>query len=242
MFDTTLTASKHRRDAGRTLAVLPLALAAHALALGVVAVGQLWAVDAVPEPPALTVAFVDFRPPPPPPPPPPKGDQGTRTSRTPPRMTSPVQPSEAPSEAVKSTTPDSGGVPDGVPGGVADGGAGGVPGGVPRVPDQAPARVAEPVYRIDLVMTRPVIVSRNSPQYPETARRLRREGVVIVEATIDRHGNVVDARKLTDPGFGMAEAALAAIRGWRYEPATLDGRPVSVYLTVTVSFQLRSGA
>ncbi|HLE60830.1 MAG TPA: energy transducer TonB [Thermoanaerobaculaceae bacterium] len=97
----------------------------------------------------------------------------------------------------------------------------------------------EPIYRIDLVMTRPVSVSHPAPVYPEAARRLRREGVVVVEAIIDRYGSVVDATVLKDPGFGMAEAALAAIRTWRYEAATLDGRRVSVYLTVTVTFQLR---
>jgi protein TonB len=90
-------------------------------------------------------------------------------------------------------------------------------------------------------MTQPISVLRTAPVYPEIARHRRHEGVVIIEAVINRQGSVVDARVLKDPGFGMAEAALAAIRNWRYEPATLDGRPVSVYLTVTVSFQLRSG-
>ena len=47
MFETTLTASRPQRDGTRRLAALPAAVAVHALALGVVAVGQLWAVDPV---------------------------------------------------------------------------------------------------------------------------------------------------------------------------------------------------
>jgi protein TonB len=75
--------------------------------------------------------------------------------------------------------------------------------------------------------------------YPELARRMRIQGVVRLEAVIDEHGNVVDARVLDDIGMGCGQAAVEAIRTWRYEPATLNGRPVSVYLEVRVSFQLR---
>jgi protein TonB len=84
----------------------------------------------------------------------------------------------------------------------------------------------------------PVAISRPAPRYPEVARKARIEGTVLVEAIIDQVGSVVDARVLNDIGMGCGQAALDAIRGWRYEPATLNGRPVSVYLEVRVSFQL----
>jgi protein TonB len=239
VFDTTLIASHPRREVKGKLATLPVAVAIHVLAMGFVLVGQLWAVDGVLEP-ALTVSFVEFHPPMPPSPPAPKG-KGPSAGTNPPPAITPVQPIEVPSEPAKSGTPDAGGAPDGVPGGVPDGSPDGVPGGVPQEPGR-PGAEPDPVYRLDPAMRPPIAVARSAPAYPELARRLRREGVVVLEAVIDRSGNVVDARVLTDPGFGLGEAALAAVRTWRYQPATLDGRPVSVYLTVTVTFQLHGSA
>ena len=239
MFDTNLIASHPGREVKGKLATLPVALAIHVLALGSVMVGQLWAVDNVPDP-ALTVRFVEFHPPMPPPPPPPKGN-GPGTDTNPPPMSSPVQPPEVPSVPAKAGTPDAGGAPDGVPGGVPGGSPDGVPGGVPREPERSGVE-PERVYRLDPAVSPPVAIARPAPPYPELARRLRREGAVMLEAIIDASGKVVDARVLTDPGFGVSEAALAAVRTWRYQPATLDGRPVSVYLTVTVTFRLHGSS
>jgi protein TonB len=61
--------------------------------------------------------------------------------------------------------------------------------------------------------------------------------VVIIEVVVDREGRVADSRVLREPGFGTGEAALTAVDRWRFRPATLDGRPVAVFLTVTVRFQ-----
>jgi periplasmic protein TonB len=239
MFDTTLIASHPRRDVKGKLATLPVALTIHLLAFGFVLVGQLWAVDGVPEP-AVVVSFVDFRPPMPPPAPRSKGG-GAGTPTISPPVTSPMQPVELPSEPAKPGPADAGGAPNGVPGGVPDGSPDGVPGGLPREPDR-PQAEPEPVYRLDLTMSPPVLVERINPVYPEIARKLHREGVVILEAIIDKAGNVVDVRVLKDPGFGLSEAVLAAVHAWRYRPATLDGRPVSVYLTVTVTFHLHGSS
>ena len=64
-------------------------------------------------------------------------------------------------------------------------------------------------------------------------------GMVIIEAIIDKQGNVTDARVLRGLPMGISEAAAAAIQRWKYKPAMLNGRPVSVYLTVTVTFTLQ---
>jgi protein TonB len=96
----------------------------------------------------------------------------------------------------------------------------------------------EPPRRIGGDVKAPVAIARSAPPYPEAARKIRIEGVVLVEAVIDEAGNVVDARVLKDIGMGCGRAAVEAIRTWRYEPATLNGRPVSVYLEVRVSFRL----
>ncbi|GBC79716.1 hypothetical protein HRbin09_00942 [bacterium HR09] len=78
-----------------------------------------------------------------------------------------------------------------------------------------------------------------APTYPEIARKARIEGVVILEIIVDKAGNVRDVRVLRGLGMGLTEAAVEAVRQWRYEPATLNGRPVEVYITVTINFRLQ---
>jgi TonB family protein len=52
------------------------------------------------------------------------------------------------------------------------------------------------------------------------------EGNVIVEVTIDVQGNVVDTKVLKGLGYGIEEKVIAALRGWRFRPAMMDGRPI----------------
>ena len=76
------------------------------------------------------------------------------------------------------------------------------------------------------------------PIYPAPARAARLQGTVIVEATIDVHGNVEAARILRPLPF-LDSAALDAVRQWKYTPALLTGLPVPVIMTVTVTFTLQ---
>jgi len=243
MFDTTLIASNPGREVRRKLATLPVALAFHAMALGSVMVGQLWAVQPVDQP-DVVVAFVDFIPPSPPPPPPkpPEGNGATAATKptdpTPP--TEPVQPQVVPAQVPKAGAPEPTGQPGGVVGGVDRGTKGGIGGGVKPDPEQEPPVVIaddKPVRPGDGVVL-PVNIYRPDPVYPELARRARLQGVVIVEATIDRQGNVVDTKLLKDPGLGCGAAVVEALRSWKYRPATFNDRPVSIIMTVTVTFRL----
>jgi protein TonB len=84
----------------------------------------------------------------------------------------------------------------------------------------------------------PRLVHRVEPVYPETARKVRAEGVVILEAIITTDGRVEELRVLRSPNPLLSEAAVSAVGLWRYLPATLNGRPVRVFLTVTVDFKL----
>jgi protein TonB len=85
----------------------------------------------------------------------------------------------------------------------------------------------------------PVLVSRVEPTYPESARRARAEGRVAVEAVISDRGEVQDARVIQSTTIPLLnEEALRAVRQWRYRPALLKGKPVRVYVTVTVTFRL----
>jgi protein TonB len=62
-------------------------------------------------------------------------------------------------------------------------------------------------------------------------------GVVVVDAVIDEHGNVVGARAVSGHPLLVA-AALRAVLQWKYEPTLLNGTPIAVEMEVTVHFTL----
>jgi protein TonB len=76
-----------------------------------------------------------------------------------------------------------------------------------------------------------------APQYPALARASRVEGVVILQATIDSRGSVEAATVLRSIPL-LDQAALDAVRQWRFTPTLLNGMAVPVIMTVTVNFEL----
>ena len=62
-------------------------------------------------------------------------------------------------------------------------------------------------------------------------------GIVILETQIDEQGNVQEARILRGLHPELDQMALEAIRTWKFKPATLEGKPVRVYYTMTMNFQ-----
>lgn len=107
----------------------------------------------------------------------------------------------------------------------------GMPTGGPPVIDQGPMRVGGDIQEPEKIL-------HVNPEYPELARRARMEGVVILEAVIDKQGNVKDITMLRPLGLGLDVAATEAVQQWKYTPTYYNGRPVEVILTVTVQFQL----
>jgi protein TonB len=77
-----------------------------------------------------------------------------------------------------------------------------------------------------------------APVYPPEAASANVQGIVIIEATIDASGRVTDARILRSIPL-LDQAALDAVRQWEYAPTLLNGVPVPLILTVTVSFTLK---
>jgi protein TonB len=75
------------------------------------------------------------------------------------------------------------------------------------------------------------------PAYPSIARSARVSGTVILEAVIAEDGRVQDVRVLRSIPL-LDDAAADAVRQWRFTPTLLNGRPVRVLMTVTVSFAL----
>ena len=84
----------------------------------------------------------------------------------------------------------------------------------------------------------PKILLRVSPIYPEFAKLARVSGRVILEAIIDAQGRVQDVKVISSVKL-LDQAAIDAVRQWRYSPTLLNGTPVSVILTVMVTFSLR---
>lgn len=104
----------------------------------------------------------------------------------------------------------------------------------PLGPDGQPV----PPMRIDKEIHRPEIVGQVKPEYTPEAREKRVTGIVILEALIDREGCVRSARVLKGLPFGLEESADAAVKGWTFNPATLNGEPVKVYYVLTINYQL----
>jgi protein TonB len=64
------------------------------------------------------------------------------------------------------------------------------------------------------------------------------EGKVICQAVIGTDGTVKDVTILRSSNSLFDQAAIQAVRKWKYKPASQNGRPVSVYFTVVVDFEL----
>jgi periplasmic protein TonB len=76
------------------------------------------------------------------------------------------------------------------------------------------------------------------PVYPSVARAARAQGTVLLEAIIAKDGSVKDVRVTRSVPL-LDQAALDAVRGWRYSAPTLNGLPIEVVMTVTVTFTLQ---
>jgi TonB family protein len=83
----------------------------------------------------------------------------------------------------------------------------------------------------------PTLIKKVDPVYPEAARKAGIQGIVILEATTDEKGNVKAVRVLQSIPE-LDQAAIDALKQWKYEPVIIDGKPKGVVFTVTVNFAL----
>lgn len=258
MFETALPSQSRNR---RRWAALPAAVGIHLTALVVVVGADYWSIKpvAVPE---TNAVFVSFTPPPLPaaaPAGPAARPQAEPVRPEPVRPQQPVQPQviedlaePRPSTvtlidpAVISTVKNggAGGSDNGSDRGIDGGVEGGDPNSTSLLPGSGPVTpLAEPAgpIRINAKVKKPEIIpgTRVDPRYPEPARRVKVQGAVILEAVIDERGNVTSVRVLKGLPMGLDQAAIDAVARWRFQPATLDGRPVAVYYNLTVNFEVR---
>ncbi len=93
------------------------------------------------------------------------------------------------------------------------------------------------VTRVSKGVMEGMLVRRVDPVYPAIARAIRLSGTVVLEATISRAGTIENLRAASGPPL-LQQAALDAVKQWRYRPYLLNGEPVEVETTVNVEFKM----
>ena len=152
-----------------------------------------------------------------------------------------VQPKVIPKDIkiIKEDAPDMSGMQGGVVGGVAGGQMGGVIGGViggvgtappPPKPTQQRIRQGGQVQAAKLT-------NKVTPMYPPLARQTRISGTVRLHAIIAKNGTVEQLEVISGHPL-LVQAALDAVRQWKYQATTLNGENVEVDTTIDVIFSL----
>lgn len=92
--------------------------------------------------------------------------------------------------------------------------------------------------RIPSTVVAGLLIQKTLPTYPPIARATGTQGTVVLAATISRAGTIENLRVVSGPMM-LQQAALDAVKSWRYRPYLLGGAPVEVDTTVNVVFTLQ---
>jgi periplasmic protein TonB len=193
--------------------------------------------------PKTMMATLLVAPPPPPPPPPPPIAQVVHVKPQVHLMDAGklVTPKVIPKDIkiIKEDAPDMSGMQGGVVGGVAGGQMGGVIGGVIGGVGAAPPppKPAQQRIRQGGQVQAAKLVNKVQPMYPPLARQTRISGTVRLHAIIAKNGSVEQLEVISGHPL-LVQAALDAVRQWKYQPTTLNGDNVEVDTTIDVIFSL----
>ena len=221
----------------------------------VVMLPLLYATNHLPEVPAMMAFVATATPPPPPPPPPPSATRAAQPKAAPvPATGKQAAPLEAPPEIAPEpamlVAEAVHGVEGGVVGWIAGGVVGGIVGGLtaalpppppPPPPSPPPAPPPQPhptPVRIGGQLAVPALVYRVDPTYPHIAVLAKVTGVVVLEALVGEDGCVESVRVLRSLPI-LDQAAIDAVKQWRYSPLVLNGVPTPFVLSVTLSFRVK---
>jgi TonB family protein len=109
---------------------------------------------------------------------------------------------------------------------------------LPPSPGEAPHPGALPKFvNISGGVAMGMLVSRTLPVYPIDAKNAGVSGTVVLAATIDTDGMVKELHVASGPDL-LQQAALDAVREWRFRPYLLNGQPVEVHTQINVVFFL----
>jgi len=215
---------------------VPISIAAHLVVLLLLLIIPLAADVALPLPERGIPEFVRAMPVPPPP----AFVPASQRPATPTAPSTDVAPIDAPltiEQEVARTDPQFDvpiGPPGGLPAGIGD--PIGTAATVAPPPLPEPPRPPSPV-RVAQLPEPPRKIVDARPVYPDIARISHVEGTVIMEAVLDTSGRVTQLRVVRSVPL-LDQAALDAVRQWRYAPSLYGGRPVSVLMTITIRFTL----
>ncbi|MGB8261809.1 MAG: energy transducer TonB, partial [Terracidiphilus sp.] len=101
-----------------------------------------------------------------------------------------------------------------------------------KVKAEAPKKV-----NISAGVAQGMILQKTTPIYPPIAKAARVSGTVVLQATISKSGAIENLRVISGPAM-LQQAALDAVKTWRYRPYLLNNEPVEVETTVNVIFTL----
>jgi protein TonB len=246
-FEEALLEHHRFKSSSKTLDLL-VALLFHVAVIGGPILAGLYYTDTI-NLKAFATTLLVAPPPPPPPPPAPGGvvqQAPKRVFMTGGKLVAPtVIPRQIAEIKEAPLEPDSlggvvGGVPGGVPGGQMGGILGGVIGGVLNTsakPVAPPPRGKGAPLRVGGRVRQPKSIVQVRPEYPPLARQARIQGQVLIDAILDEQGNVIDMKVVSGPPL-LYQAALDALKKWKYEPTYLNERPIAVEMIVTITFQL----
>ena len=82
-----------------------------------------------------------------------------------------------------------------------------------------------------------MLIQKTPPVYPPIAKAAHVSGTVELQATISKNGTIKDLRVLTGPAM-LRQAAVDAVRDWRFKPDRLNNEPTEVETTINVIFSL----
>ncbi len=116
--------------------------------------------------------------------------------------------------------------------------SGGLSGAVRVEAPAPPVAFASPEQKTGGELEMPKVISSRQPIYPDIARTQKIDGAVAMVALIDATGTVSDI-KVTSGPLLLRQAAMDALRKWKYQPARLNGQPTSVRINVSINFAPR---
>jgi protein TonB len=241
MFDELVESSAVKKKTNKSWAVT-LSVVVQTLILLVLILIPLIYTQALPK--AMLSTLLIAPPPPPPPPPPPQAapvkvvkpvarllTQGKLMApRAIPKDVAVFKEAELPPEP-----PAGSGVIGGLGGGDILGGLGG--GSSAGAPPPPPPKATQTRIKLGGQVQAAKIVAQPQPLYPALARQARIQGNVVLHAIIDKDGRVGQLEVVSGHPL-LVQAALDAVKQWRYQPTQLNGDPVEVDTTITVSFVL----
>ncbi len=236
MFDDLLESTNEKKKTNKGWGFI-LSGAVQAIILAVLILIPLIYTEALPKAMLSTLLVA---PPPPPPPPPPPAPVKTIIKPVARLITSGklMQPRAIPKEVAvfkEAELP-----PDVISNAGATGGVfGGIPGqgmvsamAPPPPKPTAPTRVKQGGN-----VTAASIINQTRPLYPALARQARIQGNVVLHAIIDKDGKVAQLEVISGHPL-LVQSALDAVKQWRYKPTQLNGDPVEVDTTITVTFTM----